>query len=69
MEVAARLLDPHDVAVFGELERRIGLEIDGGAARDVVEAHRLGRGIGDGGEVTVEAGLRGFVVVGFALRM
>ena len=64
LEVAARLLDAHDVGVPGKPERHAGLKVDRGAAGYVVQADRPGCGVGDGHEMAVETFLGGLVVVG-----
>ena len=57
-------LMPMTLGCSRELQGDPGLEIHRGAAGYVVEADRLGGGVGDGDEVPVEAALAGLVVVG-----
>jgi hypothetical protein len=62
-DVAAGFLDADDVGNLGEAEDGGGLEIDAGAAGDVVEQDGQVRGFRDGAEVLELAFLAGLVVV------
>ena len=63
-DVSAGFLDGGDVGQLGETQQGIGLDVDAGAAGDVVEHDGLIDGFGDGLEVLVLALLGGLVVVG-----
>ena len=63
-DVSAGFLDGHDVRDFGQTQQRGRFDVGAGAASDVVQHQRLGRGFGDRLEVLVNAFLRGLVVVG-----
>ena len=63
LEISAGLLEAHDVVMASEPQSQVGLQIDAGSPRHVVQADGLGGGVGHRGEMPVEAFLGGLVVV------
>ena len=62
-EVAFGVFDGADVGVLRRAQDRLVLDLDAGAAGDVVEDHRQVGRVGDHAEVREDAGLRRLVVV------